>query len=91
MMASSGPGRPASACETVPAADRSFGILVSSITRLMQAGHFRQADPVLTAEAVWASIHGITALVLDQCEHLQSATEALIDTVIDIAERGLAA
>ncbi|HEY4043057.1 MAG TPA: TetR/AcrR family transcriptional regulator [Rhodopila sp.] len=89
MMASSGPGRPNGPCDDVPAADRSFDILVTSIGRLTQAGIFRSADPVLTAEAVWASIHGITALLLDQRDHLESETDALIEAVIDIAVRGL--
>lgn len=89
MMASSGPGRPNGPCDDVPAADRSFDILVTSIGRLTQAGIFRSADPVLTAEAVWASIHGTTALLLDQRDHLESETDALIEAVIDIAVRGL--
>jgi AcrR family transcriptional regulator len=89
MMASSGPGRPNGPCDDVPAADRSFDILVTSIGRLTQAGIFRSADPVLTAEAVWACIHGTTALLLDQRDHLESETDALIEAVIDIAVRGL--
>jgi AcrR family transcriptional regulator len=89
MMASSGPGRPAALCDKVPAADRSFDILVKDIERLMQTGLFRTVDPILAAEAVWASIHGMTALLLDQQEHLQSDRDALVAAVIDIAVRGL--
>jgi AcrR family transcriptional regulator len=89
MMASSGPGRPADTCDTVPAADRSFDILVNGIERLMQTGVFRPADPILTAEAVWASLHGVTALLLDQREHLGSVPDALVAAVIDIVLRGL--
>jgi AcrR family transcriptional regulator len=91
MMASSGPGRPCAPCEDVPAADRSFYILLTGIEQLMQAGTFRTADPVLTAEAVWASLHGVTALLLDQCEHLESDPTALVSTVIDMTVRGLSA
>jgi AcrR family transcriptional regulator len=89
MMTSSGPGRPADTCHTVPAADRSFDILVNGIERLMRTGIFRPADPILTAEAVWASLHGVTALLLDQREHLESDPDALIDTVIGTVLRGL--
>jgi AcrR family transcriptional regulator len=89
MMASSGPGRPADTCDTVPAADRSFDILVNGIERLMQTGVFKAADPILTAEAVWASLHGVTALLLDQREHLGSDPDALIDAVITIVLRGV--
>src|ERR1700722_713680 len=91
MMASSGPGRPAVICETVPAADRSFDILASNIEGLARTGVFRPTDPILTAEAVWASLHGITALLLDQADHISSDHDALIDTVIDILLRGLSA
>lgn len=91
MIASTSPGRQASPCENVAAADRSFDILVSIIGRLMQAGYFREADLVRTAEAVWACVHGVTALLLDQCEHLESTQGGLIDTVIEITERGLRA
>jgi AcrR family transcriptional regulator len=91
MMASCGPGRPVDPCSHAPAADRSFDILATSIQRLMQAGIFRHDDPVLTAEAVWASLHGVTALLLDQREHLESETEALVTAVIDMAVRGLSA
>ena len=45
MMASCGPGRPVDPCSHVPAADRSFDILATSIERMMQAGVFRRADP----------------------------------------------
>ena len=91
MMASSAPGRPATACADVPAADRSFDILTAAVEQLMQSGVFRPADPVLVAEAIWASLHGVTALLLDQPEHLESETEALISTVIDMVVSGLSA
>ena len=64
MMASSGPGRPA--YPALPAAEHSFGILTDSIAGLMRNRQFAAADPLVTAEAVWAGIHGVTALLLDQ-------------------------
>lgn len=91
MMASSGPGRPCAACENVPAADRSFDILANNIQRLVESGVFRPAEPVVTAEAVWASLHGTTALLLDQAEHIELAPDALIARVIDIVVAGLSA
>ncbi len=90
MMGPSGPGRPAAVCEEVEAADRSFEILVRGIAVLMETGVFKPADPMLTAEAVWASIHGLTALLLDQCDHLESEPEALIARVLEILLAGLA-
>jgi AcrR family transcriptional regulator len=91
MMASCGPGRPPDSCDSVPAADRSFDLMANAIGRLMQAGIFRPGDPVLTAEAVWASLHGVTALLLDQSEHLESDQDALVTAVIDMVVRGLSA
>jgi AcrR family transcriptional regulator len=89
MIAASGPGRPADPCGTVPAADRSFDMVANAIDRLMQAGLFRPADPILTAEAVWASLHGVTALLLDQRDHLESDPDALAAAVIEMVVRGL--
>jgi AcrR family transcriptional regulator len=88
MMTTSGPGRPA-VCEDVPAAERSFAILAQDIGTLMEAGTFHHADILLTAEAIWASIHGITALLLDQAEHIESNPHALINRVLDILVQGL--
>jgi AcrR family transcriptional regulator len=90
MMAYCGPGRPAKE-GSLPAADRSFAILYDGIAGLMLAKVFRQGDPLLAAEAVWASLHGATALLLDQAEHVKSLPEALADAVIDIVIRGLSA
>jgi AcrR family transcriptional regulator len=91
MMASSGPGRPCEGDQPLPAAEHSFGILSDLVARLMLAGVFAQADPLLTAEAVWAAIHGATALLLDQADHLKSAPAALIAREIDIIIKGLSA
>jgi AcrR family transcriptional regulator len=91
MMVASGPGRHADPCDDVPAADRSFDILASGVGRLMQAGIFQPGDPILTAEAIWASLHGLTALLLDQRTHLGSDTDALITKVTDIVVIGLSA
>jgi len=91
MMASSGPGRPCVPFPALPAAEHSFHILSDSIDGLMQAGVFARGDPLLTAEAVWASIHGTTALLLDQADHVKSEQSALVAAVIDILVRGLSA
>ncbi|MFL5252201.1 MAG: TetR/AcrR family transcriptional regulator [Rhodopila sp.] len=89
IMKPSGPGRLAEPCEA--AADRSFAILHDGIAGLMAAGLFRQGDPLLAAEAAWASLHGVTALLLDQAEHIDSPQEALIEAVLDLIIHGLSA
>jgi AcrR family transcriptional regulator len=91
MMASSGPGRQPDPCVGVPAAEHSFGLLSDNIAALMRAGRFRHTDPLAAAEAVWASIHGVTALLLDQADHVRSDPAALIEVVMDIAIKGLSA
>jgi len=88
MMTPSVPGRPADPCE-VPAAERSFDILQEDISLLMQAGVFTPADPIVVAEAVWASLHGTTALLLDQADHIDSSPATLIATVLKIIVKGL--
>ncbi len=83
------PGRLAAPCKVVPDADRSFDILVRGIETLMQQGIFAPADPSLTAEAVWATLHGLTLLLLDQCEHLSSDPATLERATLDIVIKGL--
>ncbi len=90
IMEPSGPGRPAAPCE-VAAADRSFAILHDGIAALMAAGIFRKGDPLLAAEAAWAALHGVTALLLDQAEHIESTHDVLVGAVLDLIIRGLGA
>ncbi len=88
MMAEAVPGR--SACrEEIESADRSFEVLMNEATGLIRAGQFRDMDPVMAAEALWACMHGVTALLLDHADHLETPAERLASTVIDAALRGL--
>ena len=91
MMASSTPGRPCDGDRPLPAAQHSFEILSDGIAGLMRSGVFAETDPLLTAEAVWAAMHGITALLLDQADHIKSEPMSLIDKQIDIIIKGLSA
>jgi AcrR family transcriptional regulator len=72
-------------------ADRSFAILQDRVTDLIAAGAFRAGPASLLAEAIWATLHGVTALLLDQADNLEAARGALIDTALDILEAGLVA
>ena len=47
------------------------------------------ADPTLVAEAMWACLHGVTALLLDLPSQVQAEPDTLIETVLDLAMRGL--
>ena len=81
-------GRP---CGTIEAADRSFFLLAETVAEAMEAGALRPGDPVATAEALWACAHGLTALLIDHPDRLQTPAETLVALVLDAALGGLAA
>ena len=75
---------------TVEMADRSFDILQERVAELTRAGIFAPAGPAAqTAEAIWAVLHGVTALLLDQAENLETAPGKLIEATLDLLEAGL--
>lgn len=76
------------ACHEIPAADQSFDLLRDHVERMMAAGFFRAGSPQLVAEAFWACMHGITTLLIDQPDHLETPPERLIDQVIDMIIAG---
>ena len=88
MISSPVPGRP---CGAIEAADRSFGILERGVAELMDAGTFERRSPVVVAEALWACLHGVTALLLDHSAQLETDPDVLAATVVDAAIRGLMA
>lgn len=72
-------------------AERSFAMLQDRVAELIQAGIFREGDAALLSEAVWAMLHGVTALVLDQARNLAADPTTLIDAALDLLEAGLLA
>ena len=70
-------------------ADRSFAILQDGVTELIAGGVFRDGDPTLIAEAIWATLHGVTALLLDQAENILVQPERLIEASVDLLIAGL--
>lgn len=77
------------ATDTIEDADRSFAILERGIAELMRAGVFAPGDTLAGAEAAWACLHGATALLLDQPEHLQTPPDRLADAVVGLILGGL--
>ncbi len=57
----------------------------------MDAGIFQRRSSVLVAEALWACLHGVTALLLDHPAQLETDPDALSATVVDTAIQGLLA
>jgi AcrR family transcriptional regulator len=78
-------------CQVSQAADASFGMLEASVTALMDAGLFARADPTCVAEALWACLHGVVMLLLNQADHIATDQQRLIDTVIDATMKGFRA
>ena len=75
-------------CRNIPEADSSFEILVSGVMAMMQEGRFRQDDPAKVAETIWAALHGLTILLIDQTAHLTTPKDALIETLIGMISSG---
>ena len=78
-------------CKDVPEADAGFGLLVANVQAAIQAGVFPPGPPVLLSEAIWASLHGLVALLLMHREALESDPVALTEQVFEMTLRGLAA
>ncbi len=79
-----------SPCDTIQAADHSFAILQHGIEEMMQAGLFRPGPSEPAAEGVWACLHGLTVLLVDQAQHLSTPPERLTDQVLNMVIAGLA-
>lgn len=72
---------PASPLHRVVAQD----LLVSTVRDGIEAGLFAEGDPVRKADALWASIHGLTSLALSPLmtpEHALIVADELLQTLI---------
>ncbi len=78
----------ANACGTAAAADKSFGLLQANVAESMAAGVFRPGNPLEVAEALWACMHGVIMLLLNQPKHVETEPRRLVDVVVDAAVRG---
>jgi len=81
--------RPNPCDATIQAADHSFAILQHGVEDMMAAGLFRPGPSEPAAEAIWACLHGITALLLDQADHITTPHGQLVQQLIDMAMAGL--
>jgi len=68
-----------------------FALLVAEVRGLIEAGHMRRADPATAAEAIWASGHGLIALLTTLRAFPFTPAPALTEFVADVMIRGLAA
>ena len=72
-------------------ADRSFAILEDTVVELVRDGVFKPGPAPVLAEAIWAMLHGMTALLLDQADNVQTEPAVLIEAALDMLESGLLA
>jgi AcrR family transcriptional regulator len=68
-----------------------FAMLVAEVEGLMQGGHFQRADPAMTAEAIWASGHGLIALLTTLQAFPFTPAPVLVEHLTDVIIRGLTA
>ncbi len=74
----------------VEMADRSFAILQDRVIELTRNGTFNAIGPApQIAEAIWAMLHGVTSLLLDQADNLETPPGKLIEAALDLLEAGL--
>jgi AcrR family transcriptional regulator len=76
-------------CREIAAADTSFEMLHQHVSALMLTGLFAPGDPMAVAEGVWACLHGVVMLLLNQPEHLATDPQKLVDGVVEIVMRGI--
>jgi len=73
------------------AGQRAFEMLSSSVTDCIAAGIFRPGDVAKISQTIWASIHGITSLLIMHEKFPFVEREALIDSVVETTVGGLTA
>jgi AcrR family transcriptional regulator len=68
---------------------RVVGLLRQCVQACVDGGDIRTADADLTAQSLWASVHGVTSLCLTKRDHPSAGRKALIDHTIDTLIAGL--
>lgn len=70
---------------------KAFGFLREIVSVCVTAGLFRPVDVETASQALWASAHGVTALLITDKLFPFVGHDALVDAVIDTSIRGLLA
>jgi len=68
---------------------RALGIMRAGVVACIEAGVFRTVDPDVTIRALWASVHGITALLIQMPNFGWGDQKAVIDCLLDTLLEGL--
>ena len=71
--------------------ERVFSYLCAMVSECVRQKAFRQVDVETTGQALWSAVHGVTLLLIDFPDFPWTATDKLIDMVIDTMIEGLKA
>lgn len=66
-----------------------LGIMRACVQACVEARTFRPVDPDVTARALWAALHGVTALLIQMPNFAWGDQKAVVESVIDSAIEGL--
>lgn len=71
---------------------QAFDFLRRSVYDCISAGKFRKVDPELVSQTFWAGIHGVTSLLIIQCEDFPwVGVDQLIHSMVDTLIEGVSA
>jgi AcrR family transcriptional regulator len=70
---------------------RAFDVVTETVRECIARGAIADQDPVLLAETVWASIHGVVALELSCPQVFETPVERIVETLVTTLARGLVA
>jgi hypothetical protein len=68
---------------------KALGILRASVQACIDARKFRKVNADVTTRALWAVLHGVTALLIQMPNFAWGDQKAVIDSVIDTNIEGL--
>ena len=66
-----------------------LGIMRACVMACVDARTFRPVDADVTARALWAALHGVTALLIQMPNFAWGDQKAVVDSVVDTAIEGL--
>jgi len=67
---------------------QAFDILRRSVYDCISAGKFRNVDPELVSQTLWAGVHGLTSLLIIHCDgfpwvNTEKLTHSMVDTLVE--------
>jgi AcrR family transcriptional regulator len=68
---------------------KALGIMRAAVQACIDAGKFRKVNAEVTTRALWAALHGVTALLIQMPNFAWGDQKAVVESVIDTAIEGL--